>query len=122
MPNKLIFDKRSGLYKVEASGIITLDDILETIYELEKVSSSDKLIYVLIDTLRQTSKLSILDADRVASALSGKNRVRYAILSTDNHLSLNEQEIIEKLASHRGKSIRVFTDRDVAVNWLISEH
>lgn len=107
---------------MEASGIITLDDILETIYELEKVSSSDKLIYVLIDTLRQTSKLSILDADRVASALSGKNRVRYAILSTDNHLSLNEQEIIEKLASHRGKSIRVFTDRDVAVNWLISEH
>ena len=119
MPNKLIYDESTGIHKVRASGIITVDDIRETIEQLEQRSQSDKLINVLVDTLCQTSVLSVHDVNKVAKALSGKNKARYAILSSPNHINLIEQEAMEKVGTQIGKSIRVFTDREKAVAWLL---
>lgn len=121
MPNTIKYDKSSGIYRIQASGIITLDDILESISELEKMGVAHKLIYVLVDTLRQTSALSILDVKEVARAMPGKNRIKSAILTTKHHINYNEHEILEKSAASSHKAIRIFTDRDQAINWLLDD-
>ena len=121
MPNSISYDKSSGIYKVQASGIITIDDILESIADLEKLGVTNKLIYVLIDTLRQTSELSILDVEKVANAMPDKNRIKSAILTTSSHINFSEQTVLEKTANDMNKAIQVFTDRDDAINWLLGE-
>lgn len=120
MPNKITYDARSGLYKVHVDGMITTDDIIETIRDLESHGVAGSLIHILIDTLRETSEMNIYDVDTIADALPGKKRFRSAILSSSGHININEHYLLEKAAAKKGKTIRVFTDRDKAINWLFS--
>ena len=119
MPNKITYDKSSGIYKVRVKGIITIDDILETISDLKKKGIADTLIYVLVDTLSQTSELSILDMETLASHHPGRNRIKSAILSSSDHLNFAEHKLLQEKAAERGKSIRVFTDKEKALEWLL---
>lgn len=119
MPNKIIYDNTTGIHKVRVSGIITIDDILETISELKRQGIADTLIYVLVDTLRETSELSILDVETLASAHPGRNRIKSAILTSSDHINLSGHELLEKKAAEKGKSIRIFTNKELALEWLL---
>lgn len=121
MPNTITYDESSGIYKVYASDIVSIDDILESIEELKKKGIADTLIYVLIDTLRQTSELSILDVETVARVMPGRKHVRSAILTNHSHINIHEQQLLEETASKQGKAIRIFTDKDKALQWLMAK-
>lgn len=121
MPNEIVFNEESGIYRVRSSGLITIEEILESIEELNKKGVADTLIYVLIDTLRQTSELSILDVEKVLKAMPGRKRFRSAILTSSDHINISEQQLLSKTAGCQGKAIRLFTDKEEALEWLLQE-
>lgn len=120
MSQEISYDEKSGVYKIHVNGLISAEDILDSIDQLKRRGVAGSLVYILIDTMRETSDLSILDVDKVLEALPGKKRFRSAILTSDNHINLPEQKLLEKTAAVQGKAIRVFTDREEALQWLLN--
>jgi len=74
------------------------------------------IVAVLIDTLEQTSAPGTFALHTVTGRLP--SNARFAILSTPDHPARPKQQLTESVADGQGLSVRVFSDRDLALRWL----
>lgn len=116
MPEKIIVNKELQIIEVISVGTITIDDMSSSLTAVEKISSETGFTKILVDTTRETSFPSIIQAHGFASKLP--RGIMFAIIAKKGQPTQERVRFTETVAINRGFMFQLFTSKNEALEWL----
>jgi hypothetical protein len=113
----LIHDRSiEGILHVEALDYVGLPGLLQMIDETKKVSQQSWTKLILIDLSQAQYEMPFMDQYRVGEAVAKRQvpGVRIAVILKPQYIT----RFSENVACNRGAGMRVFADRQQALDWL----
>lgn len=103
---------------VEVTGEYSLFGFKELVKRLRVEADEQQLVHLLIDLTKVEGDVEDWEGEHLGEyvALSSKKKLRSAIVVENTEVACR----FEKVVTSKGTDIRVFTDRDKALQWLQS--
>ena len=114
MPEEVTFDEASGIARVRAWGVDTIEDWLESRDRIIELYESHGIRRVLVDAREQESGPSTGEIFEFGE--TWPHEIRVAILSGQRNRE--DQEFLETVAFNRAKDFRIFDSESDALTWL----
>ena len=121
MPETVTFDQDEGFILVESTGVVSYEELQDSLQQILDIKLNHGLSKVLIDTLKQKNAPSLDQIMDFSEDLPSD--MCFAILvddlSRETKASEIKQKFIESVGGTVGKTVHTFVDKKHAVNWLI---
>ena len=116
MPDEINVKKDLGIIVIRSFGLVTRDDIDSSVKDIQKIFEETGINKILVDATQQKKMPSIIEIVQLFSELS--RDLRLALLANLLRATSNELELVRNVAISHGVSVRLFDDRDEALQWL----
>lgn len=124
MPWSVKYDAELGIVCIVNSGRITIDEFKEGAFEIIAQARKHRTNLVLIDDSKLEITVSTNDIFKMpqfyedAKAYRGS---RWALIQPPEGPALKELKFYETVCRNRGWLVKLFSDRQAAVDWLLNE-
>lgn len=116
MPDKFEINEKLGLMEIYSYGIVTAEDIDQSIEKAQNALKKYGLNKLLVDSRKQEKMPGAVSIFRIFSNFP--RHISLAILAEKKQVTVNDIIFGENVAVNRGIRMRVFYDREAAVEWL----
>lgn len=118
----LTFENRENHLFVLSNGLRTRGTVTAMAMEIFDAALANNLSKVLIDARELDGRLGVLDSyllvTEVFQNIRGKGIRKAAIV--DEQINTLREWFLETVARNRGFNIRIFNDKEKALDWLVS--
>jgi len=116
MPDSVTHNEELGIIEVHSFNIISTEDVSSTVNIVKHISNETGIKKVLVDTLEVESMPSITSILNLTKTFP--RNVKIAILCSKEQPTFKDILFIEKSALYQAISIRLFTSKNDAFQWL----
>ena len=118
MPDKVELNKDLGIIEITSFGIVSSGDIMDSINKIMKIFKETGVHKVLVDTTTQEKMPGTVGIFKLFSSMP--KEVVYVLLVKEHQLTEEDLIFAETVAVNRGVQIKIFYDREKAIDWLNS--
>ncbi|TAL21889.1 MAG: hypothetical protein EPO01_09940 [Aquabacterium sp.] len=120
MPYTMAFDQEGSYLTVIHTGLVTLDELERGRIEATQRLQDANCLRMMVNLLGKQQELSAFDLYRfnVGNAAALPPLLRVAVLHRPEHR--READYMAELAQRSGINLNVFTQHDLAIEWLLS--
>lgn len=118
MPYTLEWSSDRRLVKVRHSGHVTIDEIQDSLNDLEGAIDLSNRPCILVDVRATTSYPAIADVLFVSEKNTRRPRVSERVAFIFNERTAETIEFMILAASNRGFRVAAFAGEDAAIDWL----
>ncbi len=116
MPEKIILNEQRGIIEVSSYGIVTKQDIMNTVDAALKITRGKGINKVLVDTREQTA---MPDSSEVVDIFSDfPDDFKVAMLVSEEQPTAKGVAFLETVAVNRFFNYRIFSSEEQALAWL----
>jgi hypothetical protein len=116
MPDKIFVNEDLDIIEVESFGEVTADEIARSIAKVREIYSEKGVSKILVDTCKQESLPTTIDIFDLFSTFP--REFKLAILVKQSQITEEDLDFIETIAVNRAIRMKIFSERDVALEWL----
>jgi hypothetical protein len=116
MPESVTLNEELGIIEVHSFNTISTEDISSSVNLVQHISNETGIKKVLVDTLEQEAMPSITSILNLARAFP--RNVKIAVLCSKEQTTFKDILFTENAALYQGISIRHFTSKTDAFQWL----
>jgi len=116
MPDKINVNEELGIIEVESFGLVTKDDISESINAARELHDSKDVVKILVDATKQNKMPGTVDIYNLFANLPLKFKI--AILARESGANFNDLKFGVTVAKNRGTLIKLYTEKQEALDWL----
>lgn len=116
MPDELYVDEATSIIKVRSYGIVSKNDIADSMEKTRQIMEQKGINKVLVDTLDQEKMPGTFDVFQLFSTLP--QNLRAALVVQENQVTAEGQKFAETVCLNRGIQVRIFRSTDEALHWL----
>ena len=116
MPDEVHVDEERGIIKVESYGIVSTEDIENSIGKVREILTERGLNKILVDTTRQETVPGTAALFDLFSTFP--RNLKAALLSRESQITVEDLRFVENVSVNRGIFVRVFHTEDEALGWL----
>ena len=121
MPWRIEKNEELGFMEIVYTGTITNKDVRDATAKVLSLTNPDRPNLYLADISGARFKLSFMDILNITSQWeeAGRNkRGRVAVIVSEETMKPEDLRFLETAARNRGWNLRVFEDRQAAIEWL----
>ena len=118
MPDKVFFNEDIGVIEVESYGVVTKNDIQESIRTILQIAQDKGINWLLVDTTRQETMPSTTGIYDIFSTFP--RSLKLALLVQPSQTTAEDIRFVETVGVNRGFSMQIFHSREEALKWLKS--
>lgn len=119
MPDKFQINEKLGLLEITSTGIVTADDIDDSIEKSKAAFEKLGINKLIVDTTKQEKMPGTVSIHRIFSNFP--RNISLALVAERNQLTENDIIFGENVAVNRGVRMRIFYNREEAIKWLNEE-
>jgi hypothetical protein len=116
MPDKVHVNREQKLIQVQSYGVVTRDDIAESIASIREIFDSEGINKVLVDTTGQEKMPNTIDTFELFAAFP--RAFRLALLIQQSQVTERDIAFAETVGFNRGVQVKIFHDKEPALRWL----
>lgn len=116
MPDEFKVNKKLGIIEIRSYGVETEEDIAGSVTSALEVYEKTGINKVIIDATQIKEVPGIIDTFKLFSSMP--RQIVQAIVATKDQVNENELIFAETVAVNRGIGLKIFYDRQDALNWL----
>ena len=116
MPDRVHVNEELGIIEVESYGVVSKDDIAQSIAEARQILEERELRRILVDTTNQQAMLDTTSIFELFSTFPGDFKI--AVLVQPSQITAEDVSFAETVAANRGIHIRIFSKRETSLQWL----
>jgi len=113
----------SGIVSMVVQGDMTFEDYRQQTMDAANMAAANEANLFLTDNIQQVNRAKISEILKLYllfDELLGSKTNRLAVLMKSDHKDYEMMKIFEVSCTLRGKSVKVFRERDKAIRWLIA--
>ena len=118
MPDKVVYNRELGVIEVDSYGVVTRDDISGSIEKIQQIQREQGVNRLLVDTTRQDQIPNSIDILEIFS--NYPDDIQTVLLVEGEQATEEDVYLVETVAVNRGKNIKIYRDREKALEWLLS--
>ena len=119
MPDELTINEELQIIEIRSQGEVRLEDAAESMKKAIRIHEEIGINRLLIDTAELTKLPSTVSVFNFFSQVS--DDLFFAIIVKEESFSGEMLSFGETVAVNRGKNVKVFTNREVALEWLLNQ-
>lgn len=114
--NNAVIERKKGYLYVEYSKPYNVDDLINLSKEALDISKNEGIKKLLLDVSQMPGKVKPMDRYEIGvkSALLFRYKLKIAVLYKIEEIN----GFAETVASNRGMNVKIFSNRDEALDWL----
>ena len=116
MPDKIQVNETLGIIEVESSGVVSKEDIVDSITKMRQILDEKGLYKTLVDTTLQETMPSITDVYTIFSNFPREFKI--ALLVQESQKTQYENSFGETVGKNRGLRVQIFLEKEQAHQWL----
>jgi len=116
MPNDISVDAILGFIEVRSYGDLSKEDVLDTIARVAQTSAQSGIDKILEDTSGLMNAPGFVDLFDISANFPRK--YKHALLMRRTQPTAERVAFFETVGRNRGHRVRLFTDREAALQWL----
>ena len=116
MPEHVELDEERKIIFVRSHGQVSAESLHDAIVDIEQLANDSGVHRIFVDTTDQETMPATLDVFEFMSSLP--QQLSYALLTTQDQVTLDSIEFAETVALNRFRNIKLFHDREDAMRWL----
>ena len=116
MPDEINVDEQSGIIHVRSYGILTKNDVLDSIRQMSQINTEMNINKVFIDTREQEKLLNVLDIYEIFTKFP--KHIFVALLAEEDQKTFPNVSFTETFCQNRGLKVKMFFSKDAAMEWL----
>lgn len=116
MPENIKVDDETGIIEVLSYGKVTKGDIAESIKHIYHIQEDKGFNKVFVDATGLETMPSISGIYELFSNLS--REIRLAVLAHESQTTANDISFVETVGINRGVRVKIFKQKDKALQWL----
>lgn len=123
MPYFISKDLKPDRIEMKYSGTVSAEEYKDALIEFVKFQKEHNIMLVLTDLSDMVitpSILNVYDAINMFETLGIDKRTTEALIIPENKFALENVKFYENACQNRGFNVKLFTNRDDALKWLIS--
>lgn len=123
MPYKIEFMEEHGIVVIENKGEVSYEELVKQSQEAIELVQCKKARLLLTDFSSVDTQASITDIfqfPKIYNGLGLDRTSRIAVLVSDETLGSKELSFYETICLNRGWQVRIFTKKDLALEWLVN--
>ena len=119
MPDQLKIIGSLNLAIIRSYGIVTKEDIRDSIIAVEALFHSGKINVVLVDATEQEYLPNVISLYNLSNELPFG--VKIALFAHTDQITFENLQFFETTSHNKGKLLRLFRDKKEALMWLLGE-
>ncbi len=119
MPERIFYDKKAGVIKVDSYGKITKETIMTSLKKVKEIEREIGTKNVLVDTRKETTFPDITEIYELGDHFPVVTK--FAILVSSKQATEEGIKFIETIARNKGVSMQIFKSEEKALEWLKSK-
>ncbi|MDB4335125.1 hypothetical protein OAA06_02065 [bacterium] len=116
MPDILKLDKSNKIITIQSHGVVTRDDIEESIIKINELFKNGVVDKVLVDASGQIKIPDLGSFYKLSDKFA--NGIRIAVYTKIDLSNSKDLEFFELTSRNKGKVLKVFYDMEEAKQWL----
>lgn len=116
MPDKIKIIDKLKLVSVTSYGVVTKNDIHESIETINRLFSEGKINKVIVDTTKQENMPSSMQLYNLSKELP--YGLKMALIGFKEQMTIEDLKFFELTSSNKGKQMRIFESVEEANKWL----
>ena len=116
MPDKVEVNEEKRIIEITSFGVVTSWDIADSVNKISEIYNKTGIHKVLVDTTNQEKMPGTVGIFKLFSTLP--KEVSYVLLVKENQLTERDLVFAETVSVNRGIMVKVFYDRELALEWL----
>ena len=116
MPDKIRVNEELGIIEVQSYGMVSKEDIAESITQVRHIFDTKGLNKVLVDTTRQETMPSTVGIYDLFSTFPRKFKL--AMLIEESQATKKDISFAETVGSNRAVQVKIFHEKEQALHWL----
>ena len=118
MPETIRVDEERGIIHVQDYDNVSKEDVDKSISEARHILATKGIDKILVDTTKIETMPNTLAIYDVFSTMPGEFKI--AMLVQESQATAREFSFGETVASNRGLRVKIFNEKDRALEWLVS--
>ncbi len=116
MPDKIRVLEDRGIIQVQSYGVVTKEDIAESITKVRQILDTEGISKILVDTTRQETMPSTIGIFELFSTFP--REFMLALLIQPSQATAEDISFAETVGLNRGIQVKVFYEQGHALQWL----
>ena len=116
MPDKIRVNEDRGIIEVQSYGVVTKEDIAESINKIQQIGKTKGIKKILVDTTKQETMPSTVDVFEIFSNFP--RGFRLATLIQRSQATAEVLRFVETVGVNRAFPVKIFYEKDQALQWL----
>ena len=116
MPDKVQVNKDQKFILVQSYGVVTREDIAESIASVREIFDNEGINKVLVDTTGQEKMPNTIDTYELFAEFP--RAFRLALLIQQSQVTARDIAFVETVGFNRGVQMKIFHDKEQALRWL----
>ena len=119
MPDEVRFNQELNLIEVKSFGVVTKNDILDSIEKIQQIQEDTGVNKLLVDTTAQETLPNPIEIFEIFSTYP--REIRTALLVQRTQTTARDVEFVETVAQNRGKTVKLHDNLEQALEWLAED-
>lgn len=116
MPEKIRVDEDRGIIHVLSYGLVTKEEITESVTKINQIFDKEMINKILVDTTRQETMPSTIGIFDIFSTFSQEYKL--AMLIRESQATAADISFVETVVLNRGVQVKIFYEKKQALQWL----
>jgi len=124
MPFEIKFLGEKGIVSIENRGELTYDELIEQTKEAINLGHENNSRLFLTDFSHvkvQTSMMEVFQFPEIYEQLGMNQMSKIAVLVSETELKTEELKFYETICLNRGWQIKIFLQKEPAIEWLVKK-
>jgi ethanolamine utilization protein EutP (predicted NTPase) len=119
MPDRIEVNEDVGIIKVESYGVVSKEDIANSITKIRQILNEKGINKILVDTTKQETMPSTYGIFDLFSTFP--REFRLALLTQQSQATAEDISFVETVGVNHGVQVKIFHEEEQALQWMVNE-